>query len=782
MFGWGDDVEEELLGINGSLTYTLDSLEGVGDAEALKLSDTVFELTAMGKSAEEVLTHLEKVTGIDIPIHLWKNLRGIIGEIAGVMPSLSHLTSKFMEEMNRLKTSAMVFDLMRQKVDFLSYGFDVGLEAAVESAILNFEDMRESLQEQLAKGEISAWEFQEQLKQAMQDARDSIDQEFAEAGTSIEEMMEKLRYNIFTTTGVVDGEFIKWGQTFDELINGMGKTGKEAFRKLREQIIQEFEELQRKGNEVLGNLEASFEQLSSDLTAVFDQAGVEAGKTVEEMKKQIKSTQQAASTEFEKMKRLFEIAYRTGSDEALDMAMKSRKELSGLVDQTEAQMEKMVAHVEKTYGKGSEEAKLFRIFANDEVRKIRTQYNNYLLEIEDKLGITFQAGEDGAWSMSKEVTNAGKDMSSNFNKETSGMWEGLDGSFDKMKTKVSDTGKVIVNDLGGTWTNVKDEAAKSIEGQIGDISRVETAGIDSYDRMLFEMKDSLNKHKHEWDALKGDVADVLGEIRDIGNQVFDRQLNKGRLTYQKIKDEMQKVIREQKSEWSQMQDEIRQLFQRLKTEAVQSFEQQKNAASSAYNSILGIIRRLVQMQRSEFQRIENTASRMYYTMERSARASFNNQKSQVYGLSRTMSSVFHSMRRAASNFASSASRSVYNFARSARNAARDARNAVNHALGSIRSNVGSMGSINVTSSIRQAAHGAIAYGSTILEVGEYAGASSNPEVIAPLSDLEGILSRSMGGGGRGGAHQTIVINLDGEEIARSTARNLPEYLELLNLG
>jgi hypothetical protein len=47
---------------------------------------------------------------------------------------------------------------------------------------------------------------------------------------------------------------------------------------------------------------------------------------------------------------------------------------------------------------------------------------------------------------------------------------------------------------------------------------------------------------------------------------------------------------------------------------------------------------------------------------------------------------------------------------------------------------------NVNISIAQLATGGIAYGPAAALIGEYAGAAHNPEVVAPLSDLVGILS------------------------------------------
>jgi hypothetical protein len=48
---------------------------------------------------------------------------------------------------------------------------------------------------------------------------------------------------------------------------------------------------------------------------------------------------------------------------------------------------------------------------------------------------------------------------------------------------------------------------------------------------------------------------------------------------------------------------------------------------------------------------------------------------------------------------------------------------------------------------KKMAAGGIAYAPTNALVGEYSGASNNPEVVAPLDKLQGILMRSMGGGG-----------------------------------
>ena len=57
------------------------------------------------------------------------------------------------------------------------------------------------------------------------------------------------------------------------------------------------------------------------------------------------------------------------------------------------------------------------------------------------------------------------------------------------------------------------------------------------------------------------------------------------------------------------------------------------------------------------------------------------------------------------------------------------------------------------------ASGGLAYGTTLAMVGEYAGAKSNPEVIAPLSDLKGILASAMVNGGSGDSMGDMVLEL-----------------------
>ena len=61
------------------------------------------------------------------------------------------------------------------------------------------------------------------------------------------------------------------------------------------------------------------------------------------------------------------------------------------------------------------------------------------------------------------------------------------------------------------------------------------------------------------------------------------------------------------------------------------------------------------------------------------------------------------------------------------------------------------------SAIPKFASGGIVYGPTVGLVGEYAGASSNPEVIAPLNKLRGILGTDNG-------KSEVVFRIDGYQL------------------
>lgn len=66
--------------------------------------------------------------------------------------------------------------------------------------------------------------------------------------------------------------------------------------------------------------------------------------------------------------------------------------------------------------------------------------------------------------------------------------------------------------------------------------------------------------------------------------------------------------------------------------------------------------------------------------------------------------------------------------------------------------------IAANSAIPAFADGGLVYGNTIAQVGEYANASSNPEVIAPLSKLKNILAESGGTGGN------VQFRIQGKEL------------------
>jgi hypothetical protein len=66
--------------------------------------------------------------------------------------------------------------------------------------------------------------------------------------------------------------------------------------------------------------------------------------------------------------------------------------------------------------------------------------------------------------------------------------------------------------------------------------------------------------------------------------------------------------------------------------------------------------------------------------------------------------------------------------------------------GKVNTGMGGMGifsSILSIIGILSMQHGDVAYGPSLALVGDYAGARSNPEVIAPLSDLRGLETRKV---------------------------------------
>ena len=67
--------------------------------------------------------------------------------------------------------------------------------------------------------------------------------------------------------------------------------------------------------------------------------------------------------------------------------------------------------------------------------------------------------------------------------------------------------------------------------------------------------------------------------------------------------------------------------------------------------------------------------------------------------------------------------------------------------------------IAALSSLPKFANGGLVYGPTLGLMGEYGGASSNPEVIAPLDKL-----RSLIGGNDGGGTAEVKFRIEGREL------------------
>ncbi len=80
-----------------------------------------------------------------------------------------------------------------------------------------------------------------------------------------------------------------------------------------------------------------------------------------------------------------------------------------------------------------------------------------------------------------------------------------------------------------------------------------------------------------------------------------------------------------------------------------------------------------------------------------------------------------------------------------------------HGFFSCRTLVDWVGSVNPEEA-PALAEGGLAFGPTVAMVGDNARALSDPEVIAPLSKLKGMM---------GGREQTIIVNLDGRQIHRT---------------
>jgi len=81
------------------------------------------------------------------------------------------------------------------------------------------------------------------------------------------------------------------------------------------------------------------------------------------------------------------------------------------------------------------------------------------------------------------------------------------------------------------------------------------------------------------------------------------------------------------------------------------------------------------------------------------------------------------------------------------------------------------------------ADGGILSGATMALMGEYAGAQTNPEVIAPLDKLHDLLVRptidtirSMMGSGM--SQQVIYVTLDGRVLSQAVFEGLPDVVRM----
>jgi hypothetical protein len=88
-------------------------------------------------------------------------------------------------------------------------------------------------------------------------------------------------------------------------------------------------------------------------------------------------------------------------------------------------------------------------------------------------------------------------------------------------------------------------------------------------------------------------------------------------------------------------------------------------------------------------------------------------------------------------------------------------------VGLILAAAGVAAMIATMASLPKYANGGIAYGPTVGLFGEYAGASSNPEVVAPLDRLQGMLDT---GNGKGGELTCRVSGSDLEFVLNRRAR------------
>lgn len=73
------------------------------------------------------------------------------------------------------------------------------------------------------------------------------------------------------------------------------------------------------------------------------------------------------------------------------------------------------------------------------------------------------------------------------------------------------------------------------------------------------------------------------------------------------------------------------------------------------------------------------------------------------------------------------------------------------------------------------ADGGIAYGRTMAEIGEYSNAGQNPEVVAPLDKLTGIMKNAMGGYGGGETLKAVIRGEDIHMVLTRVQRKMTKY-------
>jgi ElaB/YqjD/DUF883 family membrane-anchored ribosome-binding protein len=533
-----------------------------------------------------VRAEFERLLDKELSDSRWAEIRDVLTEMRSGLIRAQGEVARFGGELETLRAVASVaFEGMGDLfVNQTRNRMGETIKDLVRNVGADFQEMRERLEAELARGEIGAMEFAFRMRDEVNAAVSTILINFERMGVDIDAVWEEVRRLTFGST-----------REMQEAMENMSEEGRAAFEFLSDQIQSQYDEMVQAGNNAAREINGAFRQLGDDISNVFDRAGIDASELASDLQEQFSQTQNAASQEFENMQRLFEIAFRTGSDEAFEMAERSRAEFVRLINAADRQLDQMLKQVIETYGAGSDEARLFRIFANDEMQRIRDQYQGFLGDIEGNFDGTF----DEIFRVVEEADLGGPIMF--FNRQ--------------------------VNEVTNNIANRFRSATNSIRGQLSNF---------------------------RWDA-HTTTSSVNRNFSGLGSTLSSRI---------------------------------------------------RSAVFSAENS---------------FSRLRNAAS--------------------------------WTKHRVVSEFSQ------------------------------IKSNLTSSINVNLsTSSVSSFASGGLVFGETIARVGEYAGAATNPEVIAPLSDLQNMLKGTLSSvGGGGSMSQVIVVNLDGREIARTAAENLPEFLEVQNL-